>query len=173
MTDTADDADPVADFLFDFVAESLGAMLTDDPAKQDVAARAALRIVAGHAPADEAALLLTAQMVGFGIAALRALGTAARLGPDPIAAQRHHTIAVSLARQETRLRQSMRARQRGDRTAAARATPWPPRRSPSPAVAPVQPDSPAARPDAVSAHRMPVPADPRLRTDRPPVRASG
>lgn len=101
---TMPEDDEAADFLIDVVADHLAAILTDDPAKQAVARRAAERLIAGHAPTDEADLLLTVQMIAFNLAALRSLGLANRPGLSAQEVLRAHTGATGLSRAAERLR---------------------------------------------------------------------
>ena len=110
--DTLPEDDEVADFLLEFAIDTIVPMFTTDPDRQVVARRAVLRTLVCHRPTDEADLLLTTQMVGFGIAAARILPTAMSPGLPPPERKRILSCAAGLTRLEGRLRRLHLVRRR-------------------------------------------------------------
>ncbi len=104
--------------LLGLVGHEIGRLLTDNPEQMDIARRAAVRIVLGHAPADDADLMVTARMVALGVASLRTLGLAMRADTVTAEGLRLLNCAASLNRAGASLRQRRAAR---DRASPARA----------------------------------------------------
>ena len=188
----ADDIDPeeeeVAAFLLAFVADNLAPIFTDDPDRLPAARKAALRVVGGHRPTDEADLLLATEMVAFGIAAVRTVGIGLRPGLPSPESRRLLACATALNRTEVRLRRMRLTRKpvpvtrRADPAPTSASTPAPatargsahgsvrgpapvPTRGPAQAVAPVPTPAPVRA-------AAPIPASKPARAAAPVAEAA-